>query len=70
MKHLVKLTLVICTMLPFPVAGRAQESGQAQRPVDKQEQKQAERERKRKEKEQAQAQQQAAVRCTRIKRKQ
>ncbi len=70
MKHLAKITLVICTMLPFPVGGRAQESGQAQRPSDKQEQKQAERERKRKEKEEVQSQQQAGVRCTRIKRKQ
>jgi len=69
MKHLAIIILLICTMLPFPVAGRAQESGQAQRPADKQEQKQAER--KRKERDDAQAQQQqAAVRCTRIKRKQ
>ena len=71
MKHLAIITLVICTMLPFPLAGRAQESGQAQRPADKQEQKQAERERKRKEKADALAQQQqVGVRCTRIKRKQ
>ena len=69
MQHLATITFVICTMLPFPVAGHVQESGQAQRPADKQEQKQAER--KRKEKDDAQAQQQqAAVRCTRIKRKQ
>ncbi len=69
MQHLAIIILLICTMLPFPVAGRAQESGQAQRPADKQEQKQAER--KRKERDDAQAQQQqAAVRCTRIKRKQ
>ncbi len=69
MKHLAIIILLICTMLPFPVAGHVQESGQAQRPADKQEQKQAER--KRKEKDDAQAQQQqAAVRCTRIKRKQ
>ena len=71
MQHLAIIILVICTILPFPLAGRAEESGQPQRPSDKQEQKQAERERKRKEKEDAQAQQQqAAVRCTRIKRKQ
>ncbi len=70
MRHLAKIILLICTTLPFPVAGRAQESGQAQRPSDKQEQKQAERERKRKEKEEAQAQQQVGARCTRIKRKQ
>ncbi len=57
MKHLAKIILVICTMLPFPVARRAQESGHAQRPSGEQEQKQAERERKRKEKEEAQAQQ-------------
>jgi len=69
MQHLAIIILVICTILPFPLAGRAEESGQPQRPSDKQEQKQAER--KRKEKDDAQAQQQqAAVRCTRIKRKQ
>ena len=70
MRYLAVITLVICTMLPFPIAGRAQESGQAQRPSDKQEQKQAERARKRKEKEEAQAPQQVGARCTRIKRKQ
>ncbi len=69
MQHLAIIILLICTMLPFPVAGLAQESGQAQRPADKQEQKHGER--KRKERDDAQAQQQqAAVRCTRIKRKQ
>ncbi len=70
MRLFTKIILVICTTLPFPVAGHAQESGQAQRPSAKQEQKQAERERKRKEKEEAQAQQQVGARCTRIKRKQ
>ena len=70
MQHLAVITFVICMILPSPVAGRAEESGQALRPSDKQEQKQTERERKRKEKEEAQSRQQAGVRCTRIKRKQ
>lgn len=71
MKQLTTLALVVGTILLFPLAGLAQESGQAARPADKQEQKQAERERKRKEKEDAQQQmQQAGTRCTRLKRKQ
>lgn len=69
MKQFTTLALIVCTLLLFPPSVRAQESGQAARPADKQGPKQAERERKRKEKEDAQ-QQQVGTRCTRLKRKQ